>query len=53
MESLIGTHDLLLTVKTNSIKELYYLINTELKTKLEMDDVEILFMTQINKLETI
>jgi len=53
VESLIGTHDLLLTVKTNSIKELYYLINTELKTKLEMDDVEILFMTQINKLETI
>lgn len=52
VDSLVGTNDLLLNVKTSSIKELYYLINTELKKIDGIQLVEILFINKINKLES-
>jgi DNA-binding Lrp family transcriptional regulator len=48
---LIGKYDLLLNVKTNSIKDLYYLIDTQLRSIEGIKNIEILFIKNINKLE--
>ncbi len=50
VDSLIGTNDYLLNVKTSSIKELYYLIDSELKKIEGIKVKEILFINKINKL---
>jgi DNA-binding Lrp family transcriptional regulator len=49
VRSLIGTHDILVNVKTNSIKDIYHLINEELKIIEGIETVDILFIDKINK----
>ena len=51
VDSLLGTHDILLNVKTNSIKDLYYLINTQIKTIEGISQIRILFIEKIHKIE--
>ncbi len=48
---LIGKFDLLLNVKTNSIKDFYYLIDTQLRSIEGITNIEILFIKNINKLD--
>ncbi|MFX0071082.1 MAG: EamA family transporter [Candidatus Hermodarchaeota archaeon] len=50
VNSLIGAHDLLLNVKTNSIKDLYYLIDTQIRNLEGIKKVKILFIKKINKI---
>lgn len=50
VDSLLGTHDILLNVKTNSIKDLYYLINTQIKTIEGISQIKILFIEKIHKI---
>jgi drug/metabolite transporter (DMT)-like permease len=47
--ALVGTQDLLLNVKTSSIKDFYNLINLRLKPLNEIKDIEILFINKIYK----
>ncbi len=49
VRSLIGTHDILIDVKTNSIRDVYHLINEELKIIDGIESVDILFIDKINK----
>ncbi|MBN1214139.1 MAG: EamA family transporter [Candidatus Lokiarchaeota archaeon] len=49
VQSLIGTYDLLLNIKTNSIKDIYKLINKEIRQLEGIDKIEILFINKINK----
>ncbi len=51
VESLIGTYDFLLKIKTNSIKDLYYLKNTGIKSIDGIQNVKILFIEKICKIE--
>ncbi|MFX0057459.1 MAG: Lrp/AsnC ligand binding domain-containing protein [Candidatus Hodarchaeota archaeon] len=48
--ALIGTYDLLINVKTNSIRDLYYLVNNRLKPINEIKKIEILFINKTEKL---
>ncbi|MBD3212918.1 MAG: EamA family transporter [Candidatus Lokiarchaeota archaeon] len=50
VQSLIGTYDLLLNVKTNSIRDLYSLINENLRRNEGIEDVELLFIDKIYKI---
>jgi drug/metabolite transporter (DMT)-like permease len=50
--ALVGAHDLLLNVKTNSIKDFYNLINLRIKPLNEIKDIEILFINKIVKTPT-
>jgi len=50
VDSLIGTHDLLIHVKTNSIKDIYYLIDTEIRNLEGIVSIKILFINKIYKL---
>lgn len=50
VQSLIGSHDLLLKVKTNSIKDLYYLKNVKIKSIEGIRNIQILFIEKIHKL---
>ncbi|TFG03452.1 MAG: hypothetical protein EU539_12235 [Promethearchaeota archaeon] len=47
---LIGAYDLLLNVKTNSIKDLYYLIDTQIRNLEGIKKVKILFIKKVNKI---
>ncbi|MFX1442431.1 MAG: hypothetical protein ACFFHV_03365 [Promethearchaeota archaeon] len=47
---LIGVYDLLLNVKTNSIKDIYYLIDTQIRNLEGIKKIDILFIKKINKL---
>ncbi|MBY9006098.1 MAG: EamA family transporter [Candidatus Lokiarchaeota archaeon] len=49
VQSLIGTHDLLLNIKTNSIKDIYKLINKEIRKIDGIENLDILFIDKINK----
>jgi hypothetical protein len=51
VEALAGTHDLLLNVKTNSIKEFYYLINERLRKLNEIKNLSILFINNVETFE--
>jgi hypothetical protein len=51
IDALAGTHDLLLNVKTNSIKEFYYLINERLRKLNEIKNISILFINNIETFE--
>ncbi len=50
VESILGTHDLLVNIKTNSIKDLYYLIDTQIKKIEGVIDIKILFINKIHKI---
>ena len=50
VDSILGTHDVMVNVKTNSIKELYYLINSQIKNIEGITDIKILFIEKIHKL---
>jgi len=52
VRSLIGTHDILVNVKTNSIRDVYHLINEELKIIEGIETVDVLFIDKINKYKT-
>ncbi|MBA7522102.1 hypothetical protein ES705_14215 [subsurface metagenome] len=52
VDTLAGTHDLLLNVKSSSIKDFYYLVNKQIKKLDEVKNIKILFVNEINKLET-
>lgn len=51
VDMLAGTHDLLLNVKSSSIKDFYYLVNKQIKKLDEVKNIKILFVNEINKLE--
>jgi drug/metabolite transporter (DMT)-like permease len=48
IDVLVGSHDLLLTIKKNSIKDFYYLIE-QLKNIKEVKSIKILYINKINK----
>ena len=50
--ALVGARDLLLNVKTNSIKDFYNLINLRIKPLNEIKDIEILFINKVVKTPT-
>ena len=49
IDSLIGSHDLLIHVKISSIKDFYFLVNKQLKGFENIKKVEILFIHKIEK----
>lgn len=51
VDTLAGTHDILLNVKSSSIKDFYYLVNKQIKKLDEVKNIKILFVNEINKLE--
>ncbi len=51
VDTLAGTHDLLLNVKSSSIKDFYYLVDKQIKKLDEVKNVKILFVNEISKLE--
>jgi len=51
VNSITGTHDLILNVKTNNIREFYYLINNRLRTLSEIINIKILFINKIIELQ--
>lgn len=50
VQALVGTYDLLLNVKTTSIRALYYLINERLRKLEGIEEIEILFIDKIIKI---
>ncbi|MDX1798496.1 MAG: hypothetical protein R3255_07600, partial [Candidatus Lokiarchaeia archaeon] len=50
--ALVGARDLLLNVKTNSIKDFYNLINLRIKPLNEIKNIEILFINKVVKTPT-
>ncbi|MFX0035932.1 MAG: hypothetical protein ACFE9I_09875 [Candidatus Hermodarchaeota archaeon] len=50
VSALIGTYDLLVDVKTNSIRDLYFLVDKILKPLDQIKNVEIIFINKIEKL---
>jgi len=48
--ALVGTNDLLLDIKISSIKDFYNLINNRLKPLKEIENIDILFITKIEKI---
>jgi DNA-binding Lrp family transcriptional regulator len=48
--SIIGTYDLLIEVKVNSIRDFYTLVNKRLKSIDEIKNLEILFINKIEKI---
>ncbi|MBD3194505.1 MAG: hypothetical protein GF317_05575 [Candidatus Lokiarchaeota archaeon] len=49
VESLVGTYDLILHVKTNSIRDIYDLVNNKINSLKGLKDVKILFLDKIKK----
>ncbi len=50
VQSLIGTYDLLLNIKTNSIKDIYNLINKDIRKIDGIKKIDILFIDKIKKI---
>ncbi len=50
VNSLIGTHDLMIHVKTNSITKLYYLVDMEIRKLDGIKKIKILFINKIHKI---
>lgn len=50
IDSLIGSHDLLIRIKISSIKDFYYLVNRKLKRIEDIKNVEIFFIDKIEKI---
>jgi len=50
VQYLVGTYDMILSIKTNSIRELYYLVNDKIRNLMEIKDIKILFINKINKI---
>ncbi len=51
VDSLVGSHDLLLNVKTNSIKSFYFLMNNTIRKINGVSEIKILFINEINKID--
>ncbi|TFG15883.1 MAG: Lrp/AsnC family transcriptional regulator [Promethearchaeota archaeon] len=50
VQYLVGTYDIMLNIKANSIRDLYYLVNKKIRGLKEIKDLEILFIDEIKKL---
>lgn len=50
VQYLVGKYDIILNIKTNSIRDLYYLVNEKIRNLREISDIKILFINEINKL---
>ena len=50
VQYLVGTYDMILSIKTNSIRELYYLVNDKIRNLMDIKSIKILFINKINKL---
>ena len=50
ISALIGNYDILVEVKINSIKDLYFLVDKRLKPINEIKNIEILFINRIELL---
>lgn len=51
VNSLVGAHDLLINVKTNSIKDFYFLMDTQIRNLKGIKNIKkILFINKINKI---
>jgi len=50
VQYLVGTYDMILSIKSNSIRELYYLVNDKIRKLMEIKEIKILFINEINKL---
>jgi drug/metabolite transporter (DMT)-like permease len=50
VQYLVGTYDIILNIKANSIRDLYYLVNRKIRGLEEIKDLEILFIDEIKKL---
>jgi len=50
VQYLVGTYDIILNIKANSLKDVYYLVNEELRNLEAIMNLKILFINKINKL---
>jgi len=50
VQYMVGTYDIILTIKANSLKDVYYLVNEELRNLEAIMNLKILFINKINKL---
>jgi DNA-binding Lrp family transcriptional regulator len=50
VQYLVGTYDMILNIKTNSIRELYYLVNDKIRNLMDIKSIKILFINKINKI---
>lgn len=50
VSALIGTYDLIVDVKTNSIRDLYFLVDKRLKPLDQIKKIDILFINKVEKL---
>jgi len=50
VQCLVGKYDMLLTIKANSLRDMYYLVNEELRNLDAIMNLKILFINKINKL---
>ena len=49
INSLVGSHDLLINIKISSIKDFYYLVNKQLKGINDIKKIEIFFVNKVEK----
>ncbi len=52
IKSLIGTYDLLVNIRTNSIRDFYCLVNDQIRNLEEITNIKILFINKILKIIT-
>ena len=50
VNSLIGSHDLLIKIKISSIKDFYYLVDKKLKSVSDIKKIEIYFINKFEKI---
>ena len=50
VQYLVGKYDAILNIKANSLKDVYYLVNEELRNLDAIMNLKILFINKINKL---
>jgi len=50
VQYMVGTYDIILNIKANSLRDLYYLVNEELRNLDAIMNLKILFINKINKL---
>ena len=52
VQCLVGKYDMILNIKANSLKDMYYLVNEELRNLDAILNLKLLFINKINKLST-
>jgi len=52
IQCLVGKYDILLNIKANSLRDMYYLVNEELRNLEAILNLKILFINRINKVST-